>query len=380
MKTTTIVQALTAALFAAMPAFAQVITDGSMGPRTAFSGSNIRIPSVVGTALGRNLFHSFTTFNVAVGQTVLFDGTNTAFNLPNFLNIIGRVTGGTASTILGTIRSVTPGTSLYLINPNGIVFGPGALVDVNGSFYASSAHYLRFADGTRFESRMGSNVSVSFAAPAGFGFDAGYIAPLSVQGATLRVREGATLGLVGGGILVGGVSGASRLDAPGGSAILVAVASPGIVELGLMGTSLSGFGAMADVLLRPGATLDVSEGPGRAGAGTVYIRGHHVALDQASILARTTFAQGRGIDIEGSGDITMRGSNVLAVTNGAGDAGGIRLSGNNVVILEGTLVDTSCNAGCIVQRAGVRRGLLMCCRTLSVAAAPAKSTLIPALL
>jgi filamentous hemagglutinin family protein len=337
----TIKRAIAILFFAATPALAQIATDGSMGPRTAFAGNNIRIPSAIGTALGRNLFHSFSTFNVAGGQIVTFEGTAGAFDLTGFLNIIGRVTGNTASSILGTIRSTTPGTSLYLINPHGIVFGQGAVIDVNGSFYASSAHYLRFEDGTRFESRLGSDVRISFAPPSGFGFGDGFAAPLSVQGATLRVRDGGTLALVGGGVLVGGAQGQSRLQAFGGKVILVAVASPGELRIGPAGASLSGFGALADVMLQRGTSISVSEGADRSGAGSIYIRGHNVALDQALVFANTRFADGRGIDVEATGDITMRASDLTAVTTGAGNAGAIRLVGRNVVDLEGTLVDTS---------------------------------------
>ena len=34
-----------------------------------------------------------------------------------------------------------------MINPSGILFGPNASLDVSGSFYASTAHYVRLADG-----------------------------------------------------------------------------------------------------------------------------------------------------------------------------------------------------------------------------------------
>ena len=349
-----ILRIVAAVLFAATPVHAQIATDGSMGARTSFAGNNIRIPSTIGTGMGRNLFHSFSTFNVANGQNVSFDANAPgAFGLSNYLNIIGRVTGGTASSILGTIRSTEPGTSLYLVNPSGIVFGPGAVVDVNGSFHASSAHYIGFGDGTRFETRLGPDVRLSSAPPSAFGFGEGFVAPLAVQGGQLRVRDGAAVGLVGGGILVGGVQQVSRLQAFGGNAIVVAVASPGEVGVGPDGVTLSGFTRMADVLLQRSATISVSEGPERTGAGTIYIRGHNVGLDQGLVFANTRFSDGGGIDIAASGDITLRRADVTAVTTGAGNAGTIRLSGRNIVVLEGTLVDTSCDPGCTTGNGGL---------------------------
>jgi filamentous hemagglutinin family protein len=47
------------------------------------------------------------------------------------------VTGGNSSSIDGKIQSNIVGAILSLINPNGIVFGPNARVQLSGSFHAS---------------------------------------------------------------------------------------------------------------------------------------------------------------------------------------------------------------------------------------------------
>jgi filamentous hemagglutinin family protein len=335
----------------AASALAQISTDGSLGARQSFVGQSISIPSSLGRWVNGNLFHSFQIFNVNTGQTVTFLPTPVSFDTPTLSNIIGRVTGGSASAIQGTIRSSAPGVNLYLINPSGIVFGPGALVDVNGSFYASSAHYLRSADGTRFESR-GPGISLTFTTPDGFGFDSSTIAPLSAQGAVLRAREGGTVALVGGGLLVGGTAGAT-MQALGGNAALVAVASPGVVEYGPQGFALNGFTAFADVLLRAGATVNVNEGSARAGGGSIYIRGANISLDQALVTARSTFGNGHAIDIEAARDVTLNNrSNILAVTTGRGNAGSIRVAANNVVVANSSTIDTSCDPGCTTGNGG----------------------------
>src|SRR5438093_9047937 len=79
---------------------------------------------------GPNLFHSFQTFGLAGGETANFktDGYATS-------NIIGRVTGGPGATsyIYGTINTLEFGNAnLFLINPAGWVFGPGATLQVGG--------------------------------------------------------------------------------------------------------------------------------------------------------------------------------------------------------------------------------------------------------
>jgi filamentous hemagglutinin family protein len=127
---------LAAAWSGAAAADGGLSTDGTVGPKQTLSGSQADIPQSLGTTVGKNVFHSFSQFNVDKGQTVTFQE-----NAPNTLdNVISRVTGGNRSDINGTLRS-TPGghANLYLINPNGVVFGPNAKLDVPGDFHASTA-------------------------------------------------------------------------------------------------------------------------------------------------------------------------------------------------------------------------------------------------
>lgn len=65
-------------------------------------------------------------FNVGAGEVVNFADRN------NYLNL---VQGGDISRIYGTLRG---GNIVYLVNPNGILFGEGARIDNMGSFIAST--------------------------------------------------------------------------------------------------------------------------------------------------------------------------------------------------------------------------------------------------
>lgn len=96
-----------------------------------------------GTQVGANQFHSFQDFSVPTANTAHFDNALTT------TNVIGRVTGSNISSIDGTLK--TNGTTdLYLINPNGIIFGANAKLDIAGSFSASTANSIKFSDGSEF--------------------------------------------------------------------------------------------------------------------------------------------------------------------------------------------------------------------------------------
>lgn len=70
-------------------------------------------------------------------------------------NIIVRITGGHAAYIGGArdaIVTTIPNANLFLLSPAGIFFGwsNNSSVDLQGSFIATTANYLRLADGGRF--------------------------------------------------------------------------------------------------------------------------------------------------------------------------------------------------------------------------------------
>ena len=149
---------------AALPAWADVVTDGTAGPRVRLDGPDFEIGADLGTRAGRNLFHSFERFSLDAGERATFSGPDA------IRNVISRVTGGERSDIDGTIRSTIPGADFYFLNPAGVLFGPNASLDVQGSFHVSTADELRFADGAMFSARDPAASSFTVAAPEAFGF------------------------------------------------------------------------------------------------------------------------------------------------------------------------------------------------------------------
>ena len=92
-----------------------------------------------GVQQGVNLFHSFQEFNVEEGLRVYLA------NPAGIENILSRVTGMNPSDIQGTL-GVDGAANLFLLNPNGIIFGSNARLDVQGSFVGSTASAIAWGE------------------------------------------------------------------------------------------------------------------------------------------------------------------------------------------------------------------------------------------
>ena len=205
---------------------AQIIPDSTLGAESSVVKPNVDtngdpiIQIDNGSHQETNLFHSFQEFNVSEGQRVYFT------NPLGVNNILSRVTGGNPSNILGKL-GVQGNANLFLINPNGIIFGQNASLDVKGSFLTSTASSLNFADGSQFSAtNLQTSPRLTVSVPTGLQFGE-TSANINVQGARLEVQPVRTLALIGSGVTLEG----GFLRAPGGRIELGSVASNSLVNL-----------------------------------------------------------------------------------------------------------------------------------------------------
>ncbi|MGK7893373.1 MAG: filamentous hemagglutinin N-terminal domain-containing protein [Xenococcus sp. (in: cyanobacteria)] len=132
-----------------IPSVAQIIPDDSLGTESSVVTPNAPLGNETtnridgGAVRNNNIFHSFQEFNVNNAQQVHFA------NPIGVENIIGRITGGNISEILGTL-GVLGDANLFLLNPNGFIFGQDAQLDISGSFTASTAESLSLGDNLEF--------------------------------------------------------------------------------------------------------------------------------------------------------------------------------------------------------------------------------------
>lgn len=157
----------------------QIIPDRTLGDENSVVVPSSEQPftEVVegGATRGANLFHSFEQFSIPNGGTAYFN------NTLDVQNIFSRVTGSSLSNIDGLIKA-NGAASLFLLNPNGIVFSPSASLNIGGSFLASTANSISFSDGTEFNAKSSQPTTLlTVNVPVGLNF-LGTPTTINVQG------------------------------------------------------------------------------------------------------------------------------------------------------------------------------------------------------
>jgi filamentous hemagglutinin family protein len=282
-------------LTVAWPGSAQIISDGTTGSQVESIGPNFTITQ--GTRSGGNLFHSFSEFSIPTGGSARFD------NAIDVTNIFSRVTGPNISNLDGLLRA-NGSANLFLLNPQGILFGPNARLNIGGSFLATTAQAVRFADGSEFSAINPARLlTVNLPIGLQFGSSASPIENRSSGG--LSVIGGKTLAFLGGSLIFNG----GKLIAPGGNLELGSVGADSFVNLGptLQGWTL-GYGSakdFQDITLRQRASVDATG----LGGGNIQVQGRQISLQDASTLVAGTFGPIPG------GDIIVRATESIDLRN-----------------------------------------------------------------
>ena len=273
------------ALLTGSLAIAEVITDGSLGPGKSLNGPHFDISHELGSIKGSNLFHSFSEFNLANGESATFSGPAA------ISNILSRVTGVNPSNIDGTLRSTIDGANLYFLNPNGVFFGPNAQIDVSGAFVVSTADAIRLQDGVLFDESAAVD-TLTTAPPAAFGFSGNDAGSITFVGNEIVIGDGKSFAAVGGDITIDG----AKIKAPGGQVNLLSAASAGeavfVTENGDL--DRSGINVLGNVSITGSSEVNVDD----VGGGRIFIRGDQVVLEDSVLTARTSGDEaGQGVDI-----------------------------------------------------------------------------------
>ncbi|MEL7038626.1 MAG: S-layer family protein [Cyanobacteria bacterium J06592_8] len=351
------VASVSSLLLATTPTAAQIVPDNTLGNESSVvvpnqNIRNIESDRIDGGAVRRsNLFHSFQEFNIDAGRGAYFS------NPDGIANILTRVTGENVSNILGRL-GVLGNANLFLINPNGIIFGENASLDIGGSFFATSADRVVFGNGSEFSATNPNTPPLLVInIPIGLGFrdnpgsivHRSFASVVEVDEETgeefetfigLQVPSGQMLALLGGEVsLDGGI-----LTTEGGRVELGSVAGNSFVSLipQNQGFALSyaGVSNFQDVGL---SNLALIETTGERG-GEIQIQGRQVSITGDSLILSFTLGSEAGGDItvtasesvDMSGDATQLGTN----TSGTGTAGNLTIDTQRLVVRDGAFIST----------------------------------------
>ena len=334
---------------------AQITLDGTLPTRIQQLENMRKITG--GERVGDNLFHSFEKFSIPEGIEAIFE------NAPDIQNIFTRVTGNEPSFVNGLLQTAG-GANFFLINPNGIVFGENARLDVGGSFIATTANSVEFADGSSFDARSNNqNVTLTWNAPIGLGLDgnngsitvngSGYkltrdslFSPLAKNSNLdgLQVQSGKTLALVGGDVTIKG----GTVVAESGQVELASVDS-GTVDLDISQDRLSfdykEVSSFKDIQLSEQALVDAS---GMKNS-LIQVTGANVELREGSVLLMQNAATSTPgtIKVDASDSIIVQGESLRRIPSsittealGSGDAADIQVSAHNLVVRDGGAIAT----------------------------------------
>jgi large exoprotein involved in heme utilization and adhesion len=231
------------------------------------------------------------------------------------------VTGTNSSNILGTLGISGGNANLFLINPNGIIFGVNASLDVGGSFTATTANAIKLGDTGLFSASEPTTSNLLTVRPSALFFNT--VAPRaivnqslaqSLSGPTnsldgpvgLQVPTLQTLALIGGNVAIEG----GNLTAAGGRIELGSVAGVGEVSLSHLGNRwLFGYDnidAFGNIRLEGGASVDASG----EGGGDVQLQGAQLEMIQGSFIISNTLGS------EDGGKILIRTTETVALSTG----------------------------------------------------------------
>jgi len=320
-------------------ATAQIVPDATLPINSTVTPNGNTFTIEGGTEKGTNLFHSFREFSLPNG-TAFFNNNNI------IQNIFTRVTGGSISNIDGILKA-NGNANLFIINPNGIIFGPNASLNIGGSFLATTANSINFADGSSFSAinpEQTPLLSISIPTSLQFGENPGQIVNQSFANSAiensnpnpvgLEVKTGQTLALVGGDIAFPG----SILTAPEGRIELGSVGDNSLVSLTMLDQGLTlGYAEVQNfqnIELSLGARVDASG----EGGGTIQVVGGQITLTENSGIISETLGgkDGGTVSIQAVNFIAEDGSDIDTATYGSGRGGNLSVTATESIELSGS--------------------------------------------
>ncbi len=361
----------------AMPAWAGVEGEQVVKGSASFhrNGKNTTI-----TAANKTIIN-YSKFNIAADESVKFVQPSASSR------VLNRISGADPTVVAGKLQS---NGIVYIINPAGVYFRNGALVDVGGIYAAagrmSNTDFLNNVN--RFTDLAGPVVNEAVVNANRIAFAGANV----VNQGTLSAPGGAIVMASGDGVFIGernsnifvridgpagaaaggtggGVQNLGTLEAAGGSVTLasgdlygVAIHHAGLIRA--KNVALQGGAGAGDVLVS--GAIDASNSAAGQRGGNVAVTGHSVTLDGASIDASGDKAGGTvslgagaaGLASEGAGAHTtiVGGESTVHADAAQGKGGDVRILGERVALLGADISASGAGGGGQIRVGGDVQG------------------------
>lgn len=301
-----------------VPLAASIVSDGSLP-----NPSVVQVNEIIGgTRSGNNVFHSFEQFSIPLGQTAIFKPDS------GIQNIIARVTGKNRSILEGEIQAPS---NIFLMNPNGITFGPQATLNITGSFLATTAPILQFRDGKTFSSDRTIDPILSVNLPVGIQWGSqpsgdiqnfgGLVVPesLTLIAPKIEFNQASAIG--------------QRIDIQSPTHLVLNESQLTTQNGGELTLQVGDLNAQSSLIA---SSYFTSSNSPLAGKLTIQGRGD-LRFDQLSFVEAKTFPgvshRGNDIEITGRSIFLQNGSMITTQSLGAGNAGNIHLTASDRIEL-----------------------------------------------
>ncbi len=285
---------------AALPGGLQVV----QGQATAVTSGN-RL-TVTNSA---NALLNWQQFSIGAGNAVQFVQPSASSA------VLNRVVGNDPSQIFGSLSS---NGTVWLLNPNGVLFGATARVDVAGLM----ASTLNISDADWMARRLNLSASADGVFGAGSVLNQG----------ELRTAQGGRVLLVGG----DSVHNQGLIEAPGGQVLLAAGRSIELVDSALPNLAVRITAPQGEVLnlgqvLAAGGRIDLNA----------------AIVNQQGIVRADSLGNGPAGDVQlsASQGLSLAGSSRTSASSSAGVGGSITLLGEQIGLLDSAVVDASGASG-----------------------------------
>ncbi|KQP35449.1 YDG domain-containing protein [Pseudorhodoferax sp. Leaf274] len=281
---------------------AQVLPSGAVvaagQAQIAVNGANMTVTNTANTILNWN------SFSIGAQNAVRFQQPGAASQ------VLNRVTGNDPSQILGQLSS---NGKVWLLNPNGVLFGQGARIDVAGLVTST----LRLNDQDWLAGR--------------YAFGAGNPGAAVVNQGELRSTLGGRVVLLGATVRNEGL-----IEAPGGQVLLAAGESLELVDTGAPHLSVR-------ITAPQGEALNL--GTLRASGGRIDV--HAAVVNQQGLVQADGLSAGPAgeIVLQASGRLNLADGSSTSAASAGGQGGQVKLLGREVGLFGHARVDASGASG-----------------------------------